>query len=244
MNDKDISPHIGTLAEKSLHAALKERLFQPGDKHEIRIDSFVIDIVRGDHLIEIQTRHLGAMKRKLAQLLPHHSIQLVHPIAAEKWIVRQTADGQPISRRKSPKRGRLIDIFAELVRIPHLLSHPNLTVTVLLTQQEEIWRDDGQGSWRRKRWSVFDHCLLDVVGQHSFETADDWLTLLPDDLPQPFTNRELATILNCRLNLTQKMTYTLRNAGLIEVSGKQGNAILYQRNITPTNPQALIPVRD
>ncbi len=222
------APHIGTLTEKSLHAALKNWLAQPGDQQEIRVDSFVSDIVRGDHLIEIQTRHLGAMKRKLAKLLPRHPIQLVHPIAAEKWIVRQTADGQPISRRKSPKRGRLVDIFAEVVRIPHLLSHPNLTVTVLLTQQEEIWRDDGQGSWRRKRWSVYDHLLLDVVGQHNFESTDDWLTLLPGDLPQPFTNRELAAAMKCHANLAQKITYTLRHAKLIEVVGKQGNARLHQ----------------
>jgi hypothetical protein len=227
MNDSP--PHIGTLAEKSLHAALKEWLAQPGDQQEQPVDGFVIDIVRGDTLMEIQTRHLGAMKRKLGKLLPHHPVDLIHPIAAEKWIVRQTASGQPISRRKSPKRGRLIDIFAELVRIPHLLPHPNLTVIVLLTRQEEIWRDDGQGSWRRKRWSVHDHLLLDVIGQHRFEGVNDWLALLPNDLPRPFTNRELAAALGCRQNLAQKITYTLRNAGLIERVGKEGNAWLYSK---------------
>lgn len=227
MNDSRPAPHIGTLAEKSLHAALKEWLAQPGDQQEVRVDGFVIDIVRGENLIEIQTRHLGAIKRKLAHLLPHHPVHLIHPIAAEKWIIRQTAGGQPISRRKSPKRGHLIDIFAELVRIPHLLPHPDLTVTVLLTQQEEIWRDDGQGSWRRKRWSVHDHHLLDVVTQHTFTTVNDWAALLPEELPQPFTNRELAAALACRQNLAQKMTYTLRHAGLIEAVGKKGNAWLY-----------------
>ncbi|MCB9421310.1 MAG: hypothetical protein H6667_16020 [Ardenticatenaceae bacterium] len=201
---------------------------QPGDQPEVRVDGFVIDIVRGNRLIEIQTKHLGAMKRKLAQLLPHHPIQLVHPIAAEKWIVRQTADGQPISRRKSPKRGQIIDVFAELVRIPHLLPHPNLTVTVLVTQQEEIWRDDGQGSWRRKRWSVYDHRLLDVVNQQSFQSAEDWLALLPGNLPQPFTNQNLAAAWNCSTNLAQKTTYTLRHAGFVQAVGKQGNARLYQ----------------
>jgi hypothetical protein len=168
------------------------------------------------------------MKRKLKKLLPHHPVHLFHPIPAEKWIVRQTADGQPIGRRKSPKRGRLVDIFAELVRVPHLLPHPNLAVTVLLTQQEEIWRDDGQGSWRRKRWSVHDHRLLTVVDQCHFESTDDWLALLPDDLPRPFTNRQLAAALACRINLAQKTSYTLRHAGIIEVAGKEGNAWLYR----------------
>jgi len=102
----DIPPHIGTLTEKSLHAALKEWLSRPDDRQEVRVDGFVIDIVRGDTLIEIQTRNFGAMKRKLAQLLSQHPIHLNHPIAVEKWIVRQTENGDDISRRKSPKRGR------------------------------------------------------------------------------------------------------------------------------------------
>jgi hypothetical protein len=230
VNDSNTSPHIGTLAEKSLHAALKEWLLQPGDHQEVPVDGFVIDIVRGSELIEIQTRHLGAMKRKLARLLPNHPIHLYHPIAAEKWIVRETAVGQPISRRKSPKRGQFIDVFAELVRIPHLLTHPNLTITVLLTRQEEIWRDDGQGSWRRQRWSIYDYHLLEVVEQQSFNSADDWLVFLPGNLPQSFTNREIAASLKCKHNLAQKISYTLRHAGLIEIAGKQNNAHLYAIN--------------
>lgn len=221
-------PHIGALNEKSLHAALKEWLAHPDDQQECPVDGFVIDIVRGETLIEIQTRNFGGMKRKLASLLPNHPVHLIHPIAQEKWIVRQTADGQPLRRRKSPKRGQLIDIFAELIRIPHLLTQPNLTITILLTQQEEIWRDDGQGSWRRKRWSVHDHHLLAVLSQHTFNAAEDWLTLLPDALPQPFTTQDLAAALSCRRNLAQKMTYALRHAGLIEVMDKQGNALLYR----------------
>lgn len=223
------SPQIGRLAEKSLHASLKARLAQPGDQQESVVDGFVIDIVRGDTLIEIQTRHLGAMRRKLHKLLPHHPIQIVHPIAAEKWIVRQTADGHLVRRRKSPKRGQVIDVFTELVRLPDLLTHPNLIVTVLLTRQEEIWRDDGQGSWRRKGWSVYDHQLLEVVSQHTFTTPTDWLSLLPAVLPDPFTNRNLAHALACRLALAQKMTYSLRHASLLQVVGKRGNALLFRR---------------
>ena len=222
-------PHIGTLAEKSLHAALKEWLARPGDRQEVRVDGFVIDIVRGEALIEIQTRHFGAMKQKLQTLLPHHPIHLVHPIAREKWIVRQTADGRFLGRRKSPKKGRLLDVFAEMVRIPHLLPHPNLTVMVLLTQQEEIWRDDGRGSWRRRRWSVHDHRLLDVVAQHTFNAPADWLALLPDDLPHPFSNRDLEMAVPCRLSLAQKITYTLRHADLLAPAGKLGNAWLFAR---------------
>lgn len=219
---------IGTLAEKSLHAGIKKWYGRSGDRFEVKVDGFVIDIVRGEQLIEIQTRHFGAMKRKLSQLLDRHSVLLLHPIAQEKWIVRQTAVGQPISRRKSPKRGQPLDLFSELMRIPHLLPHPNLTVSALLTQQEEIWRDDGQGSWRRKGWSLHDHRLLAVMDQHTFTTPADLITLLPSGLPQPFTNRQLAQMAKVRLNLAQRITYTLARCGRLERCGKIGNAYTYQ----------------
>jgi hypothetical protein len=97
----------------------------------------------------------------------------------------------------------------------------------LLTEQDEIWRDDGQGSWRRKRWSIHDRHLLDVVGQYTFHKKEDWLKLLPANLPQPFTNKDLAAALPCRINLAQKITYTLRKIELIGMVGKKGNALLY-----------------
>ncbi len=221
---------IGTLSEKSLHAGLKRWIAEPGDRMEVAVDGFVIDVVRGDEnqlLIEIQTRHFGAMKRKLKKLLQNHRVLLLHPIPQQKWIVRETAVSEPISRRKSPKKGKLLDIFKELMRIPHLLLHPNLTIGVLLTHQEEIWRDDGKGSWRRKRWSVADHRLLEVVEMHTFSGAD-WLNLLPEGLPLPFTNRELAETAVIPTKLAQQMSYTLRHTGLLNVVGKRGNALLYE----------------
>ncbi len=45
------SPHIGTLGERSLHAALKEWYAEQGDLLEREVDGYVIDIVRGDLLV-------------------------------------------------------------------------------------------------------------------------------------------------------------------------------------------------
>jgi len=227
--DSDLtSLHIGTLGERSLHAALKQWYSRPGDEHEARVDGYVIDIVRGGLLIEIQTRHLYALKRKLRQLLPNFPVRLVHPIAQEKWIVRQAADGHVIGRRKSPKRGRAIDVFRELARITDLLSHPNLTIEVLLTQQDEILCNDGAGSWRRRGWSLVDQRLLKVVDQLRLDSPADYNALLPSPLDQPFSNRELAEALGCRIGLAQKITFTLRKIGCLSVAGKRGNAFLHQ----------------
>ena len=222
------SSGIGTLSEKSLHAGLKEWVSLPGDAFEVKLDGFVIDVMREDLLIEIQTRHLYAMKRKLTKLLANgHTIRLLHPIARDKWIVRETAVGKPISRRKSPKRGQTLDIFKEMVRLTGLIPHPNLTIEVLLTQEEEILRNDGQGSWRRKRWSVHDRLLLNVVEQRAFTTPADYLAVIPGGLERPFTNKQLAQALSIRPDLATKITYTLCKMDLLEISGKQGRSNLY-----------------
>ncbi len=220
--------HIGTLTESSLHAALKQWYSQSGDLIEAEVEGLVIDIAREQNLIEIQTGNFTALRPKLKRLLPDYSIRLVYPVAVEKWIVREDRAGHFMQRRKSPKRGRVEDMFQELVRIPSYLLEPQLAFEVILTRQEEIWRNDGKGSWRRKRWSIHDRRLLGVIEQVEFRCAEDYLSLLPADLTMPFSNRELATTLACRISLAQKMTYTLRRMGVLETVGKAGNANLFQ----------------
>lgn len=219
---------IGMLGESALHAALKEWIARPGDRLEAAVDGYLVDVVRGEQLIEVQTGNFSSLKPKLARLLPHHPVQIVYPIPQDKWIVRVSTDGELLSRRKSPKHGRFLDAFAELVRIPHLLPHPNLTLRLLLTRQEEIWLDDGRGSWRRKYWSIAGHRLLAVVGEQACAALPDLARLLPPDLPQPFTNRQLARAAGVRPRLAQQITYTLRGCGALEIVGKDGRFHLHQ----------------
>ena len=221
-------PIIGTLSEQSLHASLKEWYAKKGDELEVRVDGFVIDIVRGDQLIEIQTRNFSSMKRKLTKLLDTHSIRLVHPVPVNKWIVRQSAGGKKIGRRKSPAHGNILSVFHELVRIPHLISHPNLSLELLFTHEEVVLRDDGKGSWRRRKWSIHDRRLLEVVDNHVFESLEDFAEIFPSELEAPFTNKDLANALSCQRYVAERITYTLRTAELLERVGKQGNAWLYE----------------
>jgi hypothetical protein len=221
-------PPIGELQEKSLHAALKAWYAQPGDAVEVRLDGYFIDIVRGETLIEIQTRSFAALRRKLETLLQTHPVRLVHPIACERWIVRVNGDGEIISRRKSPRRGTIDLLFRELIRFPQLLSHPGFSLEVVFVQEEEIWLDDGLGSWRRKHWSIADRRLLAVVEQVVFETPDAFRVLLPQNLTQPFTTADLAAARGCPRALAQKMTFCLRQMGILELVGKRGKAMIYR----------------
>jgi len=220
---------IGTLQENALHAALKDWYAQPGDQLETMVDGYVIDLVRGELLVEVQTGNFSAIKRKLVKLLENHPVRLVYPIAAEKWIERLAADGVTrLGRRKSPKRGRVGDVFQELVRFPRLILHSNFTLEVLLVREEVVWREDGRGSWRRKGRSIADRRLLEVLSKTVFTGPDDFRELIPAGLPEIFTVRDLAVKSKQPRYLASKMAYCLREMEVIEQIGKRGRWLVYR----------------
>ena len=216
---------IGLLNEKPLHASLKQWYARPGDRFEVPVDGFVIDIVRDDLLIEIQTRNFSSLKSKLTKLAHSHPVRLVYPIIQEKWIVRDKGSGT--IRRKSPKRGRLEDLFWELVSIPQLLSNPNFSLEVLMIRGEEVRRYAGRRVPRRRGWVCEGRRLLEVVDQRLFGESADWLRFLPHGL-ESFTARDLATGMDTRTELAQKMAYCLREGKMIELIGRRGRANLYR----------------
>ena len=227
------SHSIGTLGEKSLHLELKDWYARPGDRLEGLVDGFHIDVIRGKLLIEIQTNNFSSQKRKLNALTAKHRLRLVFPIPQEKWIVRLAADGiTRLGRRKSPKKGQLFHLFEELVSIPSLIKNRNFSLEVLLIRAEEIRCDDGQGSWRRKGWSIADRRFLGVLSRHIFREPSDFLGLIPPGVPHHFSTRDLAKGIEQPRWRAQKMAYCLRNMGAIRVVGKDGNSLLYALSST------------
>lgn len=231
----DPSPQIGRLRETSLHAALKRWYARPGDRLEVPVDGYVVDLVRGATLVEFQTRGFAKIRPKCDSLLEAgHTLHLVHPVTAARWIIRQDAEGRQLSRRKSPLKNSVHAVFKELVYVPHLMAHPRFSLEVLLVHEEEIRVDDGRGSWRRKGWSIVDRRLLDVVDVHLLSGPTDLAALLPDSLAETFTTADLASTMQINRRLSGQMAYCLRALGSITQVGKQGNAYVYRRNDLPT----------
>jgi hypothetical protein len=217
--------------ESSLHSAIKKWYRHEGDKLEAKVDGYVIDIKRGDLLIEIQTANFSAIKTKLQHLLKRHRVRLVYPIAKQKWIIHKSSSSEDtFGRRRSPKRGCLLDLFDELIRIPSLFHNDNLGIEVLMIEEEEIWRNDGKGSWRRKGASIEDKKLIGVFGKELFKHRTDFLNILPKDLPEPFSNRNLAQKLGIHINQSRRVTYSLKKIGVIAEVGKNGNQMLFTRS--------------
>ncbi|HEY3340430.1 MAG TPA: hypothetical protein VGK81_00365 [Anaerolineae bacterium] len=223
---------IGTLQESSLHAALKTWYAKPGDQFELRVDGAIIDIVRGKQLIEIQTRNFMGIKHKLARLTEHHRVRLVYPIAREKWIVKlDDALQTQISRRRSPKKGRVEQVFMEMVNIADLVAQKNFTLEVVFIREEEVWsmarRNHRRPSWRRGGWTRHDRRLIDVTDRLVFKSPADYRALLPASLGETFTNHELAAALHVPAYHARRITYCLRHMGVLESSSKRGREMLY-----------------
>ena len=214
--------------ESSLHVSLKEYYKRSEDLIEKRVDGYIIDIIRDDLLIEIQTQNFHAIKKKLEHLVQNHKVLLVYPVISDKWIIYQNNNGSKVLRKRlSPKHCSHENIFDELIRIPHLVSHPNLSIETILVQIEEIRRKYGNGSWKRKGWNIYDKKLVKILDSRIFHNPQDFLFQIPWDISVPFTNFDLVKKLKKPIKLVRKMTYCLRKMGAIQMIGKKGKSHLF-----------------
>ncbi len=216
------------MTEHSLHSEIKDWYKVSGDELEVKVEDFIVDILRGKLLIEIQTGNFSAVKKKLIKLLFNNQVRLVYPIAKLKWIVHVSRSGEFVRRRKSPKKGKLIDLFYELVHTASLIGDRNFSLEVLLIEEEDVRCNDGRGSWRRRGVRVKDRKLLNVYDRFAFRNSRDFLEFLPKELDEYFTNKVLALKLGISGKLAQKITYCLRKMGSISIADKKRNELLFQ----------------
>ncbi|MDP6776816.1 MAG: hypothetical protein QGI83_08625 [Candidatus Latescibacteria bacterium] len=231
---------IGTLNEKPLHAALKDWCFRPGDLLEVPIDGYVVDLLRGDLIIEIQTGSFSAIRRKLRVLTATHRVRLVHPIPRELWLVKYPhGPAGPSQRRKSPKRRGFDQVFDQLVSFPGLLANPNFEIELVATREEEIRHvAEGRRGRRRGGWRVVERRLIEILETCRLRRPDDLLSLMPSELPERFQTSDIARALGCTRRLGQKAAYCLRRGGVAAAVAKDGNAIVYSRTTGLPRPGA------
>ena len=221
---------IGELNEQPLHAALKSWYAEPGDELEKSLDGYVVDIFRGGKIIEIQTGNFSSLKKKLGELIRDYPLTLVYPVAAEKWLYKLPKPSwEEARRRKSPRRGRVEEVFNELVSFPHLLAEPHFSLEIVLIQEEEVRRFTGRKMWWNNGWERVERRLLEVLERVHINGPQQLGALLPTGLDGEFTTADLARTMDCSRRLAQKMAYCLRKTGEIQQVGKRGRALVYQR---------------
>ncbi|MEM8946266.1 MAG: hypothetical protein AAGD11_13920 [Planctomycetota bacterium] len=218
--------------ETSLHQQLKLHYARDESQIEVAMGDYRIDAIRAGRLIEIQHGSLAAIRDKVATLLKDHRVTVVKPIVALKHLVKLDGrGGDVLDRRRSPKRGQLLDMFDELVYFTRVFPHRRLIFEVALVEVEEL-RYPGHGRRRRRRandYVVEDQRLVEIVETVQFRSLADLRKLLPTGLPSCFHTGHLAERLEVRRHIAQRIAYCLRETGAIYPVGKQGNALLYSR---------------
>ena len=223
---------INTFTENPLHKGLKEGAAGPDAEFEVPLEGYIIDAIVDGVLVEVQTRNFTAMRAKLRKLVASHPARLVHPIACEKWIVRVDPDGKQLSKRKSPKRGRLEEVFSELVTFPQLMAERNFSLEVAMIQEEEVRLVDGRKHGRRRRRDFVreERRLVSVIESRLFVQPRDMVTLIPDSVAEPFTTSDIAKGCNVPRFMAQKMAYCLREMGAIVALERKRKGIQYVRS--------------
>ena len=108
-------------------------------------------------------------------------------------------------------------------------SASHFELELLLTQQDELRVYQHGKAFRRHGWVVAGRRLVSVEQCIRITSPDDAARLLPPNLPELFDTAQLAEAAAIERRLAQQMTYCLRALGVLQATGKRGNAIVHRR---------------
>ncbi|KAA5545480.1 hypothetical protein FYK55_07480 [Roseiconus nitratireducens] len=217
--------------ETSLHQQLK--LHYAGDvaRTEVVLGPYRIDAIRDDELIEVQCASLAAIRTKIQSLLKRHTVRIIKPLVMRTRIAkRKTAKGKITSRRMSPKRGDLLDLFDDLIYFTRVFPHENLTLELVLVQVEQVRVPCRR---RRRRWQkdyrVQDVRLETIESTVQLRTAGDLLDLVGmKDHCGEFTTEDIAAVTGRPRWYAQKIAYVLKHTAAIEAVARKRTGIIYR----------------
>ena len=216
---------VGTLGEKTLHAVLKRMIEPDVSRHEVKLGRYTADVLNAHGVFEIQTRNLHKLKPKLTALLPYYSVTVVVPVIETKWLLTMDPEtGELTGRRKSPKRGKPVDLLPELAYLKPLLLDPNLSFLLIRLEGEQLRKLTGQ---KRRPVTPLEFAPTRFLGTVRLKTAEDYAALLPPDLPKEFTARDLGKALGLAAGQSSAAAGVLCHVGAIRRIGREKSAYLY-----------------
>jgi len=222
---------IGTLSEKTMHAVLKNYYAPDEDMHEIPIENYVADIYTGTEIIEIQTRSMERMRKKLEAFLPLYPVTIVYPIPREKWLYWIDEEtGEVSQKRKSPKKGNPYQAFIELYKIRPFLPNPNLRLRLDLIDMEEYRLLNGWSRDKKKGSERYDRIPTQFFEEVCIDCIRDYMQLIPYELPEQFTVKDFAKYAKIPVRLAGTVLLIFYDLGLVSRIGKNGNSYIYEVN--------------
>lgn len=229
--------NIGGLGERTLHLVLKYMAEPDRAYHEVRCGRFFADIMREDGIIEVQTRNLYSMKKKLAEFAAMTcggepmSVTVIHPIVESKtliWVEPET--GELSGFRKSPKREGIYGAFREISSLGEVLALGNVGFILPVLCCDEYKLKCGRSRDGKKFGAArLNRIPTEYIGEYRFTCPRDFLRLLPVDLlSAPFTVKSLCSSLGIDSRSSYSLLRTLSFSGVIRKCGKLARADLYE----------------
>lgn len=221
---------IGTYKEKTLHAILKDYYAPDKSMQEISVDGYVADIYTGQEIIEIQTANFNKMRAKLNCFLPNYPVTVVYPIARIKylsWI--DEATGECSKPRKSPVKGSVYRAFVELYKIKSILSQENLCLCFPLLEVEEYRLLNGWSQDKKKGSCRYDRIPRALLDEIRLEKPEDYLGLIPENLPEPFTALEFGKAVGEKKQIAGIVLHVLNYLNVLERCENRGRFYTYRR---------------
>ena len=235
---------FSTLNESKLHHSLKILYQEIYEGYtEASQDGFIYDIVtKNGNIVEIQTKNLAKLLPKILKTIENgHNIKLIHPIPLTTRIELSNEKGKVISKRKSPKKGSIYDVFRELTGIYPVMTNPHFSLEVVeieMTEErvrtnEPVQSKNGRRRYRRN-WLKTGKRLNEIINTRRFSSASDYLKLLPP-LPQKFCAKDLKTALNKLPDIPKRsvdahlIIWVLSHAGIIEQVESKGRTKYYKK---------------
>ncbi|NLZ47128.1 MAG: hypothetical protein GX896_10605 [Clostridiales bacterium] len=228
INVKRDKKGIGTLGEKTVHAVLKAYYEPDEDSQEIRIGSYVADIVGEDGIIEIQTRQLGKLKKKLECFLEFTDVTVIYPVPKIKYLTwLDTETGELTKSRKSPAQPDEYSVFRELYPLRKFIKNPRFHFVICFMEVEEIRNLNGWSQNKKRGSTRFDRIPKRIIEEMRFDSAEDYWRFLPIELNENFSSSQYAKMCNIPRDTARLVLNVLTEVGLVYRTGKLANNILF-----------------
>ena len=201
--------------------------------HEIPVNGYIADICRDGVITEIETSGFSGLKPKLAAYLPDYKVRLVYPLAHAKyvsWI--NPGNGEITSRKKSPKKSTPYDALFEMVRILPYVKNTNLTVLVPLMEIDEYRLLNGWSKDKKRGSDRYERIPTDLFRIEVFSTDADFIRYIPETCEKDFTLADFAKAAHVSSRDANGILHVFMARGLLERTGKKGNAYLYTRTFS------------
>ena len=222
----NIQSSIGTKQERTLHQYLKYYFCNESIFHEQKCCGYIVDILKDNQIIEIQTSSFNAMRKKLDCLLYKYPITIVYPIINQKLIYNLDENGELISIKKSPKKENPLKIGKELYKINNLLNHPNLKFVCVILNIDE-YRIPYINRYKQNKMTRINQVPKEIIDLIELKDASSFMSLIPFE--DEFDAETFRKKLKLSLREASSTLIILRTVKAIEVVRNEGKKYIYKK---------------